>query len=396
MLVMKTRYNLAQVIGSLQMGGAEKLLVSTVRELDKSKFNTFVCCSFATGDYGTLKRDVTKCNVPVTTFGPHNLCLLAPIVRLAAFLRKNNIHIVHTHLPESNIIGRLAAKLARVPVVVSTIHNIYIPDTTTSYKKRIKVGIERITANYCTEHLIAVSKAVVNSHIQYAHMDPEKFTVLPPFIMLSEFDSAVDGDSLRQKRNELGIPLDAPVIINVASLSPKKGLNYLLEAAGDIVTKFPNTRFLVVGDGSLREDLYKNAANRGISENVIFTGVRRDIRELLAISDLFASSSLWEGLPQVFLEAMAMGKPVVATAVGGVPEIVDNGNTGIVVPPKDAPALAQAIIGLLRDPERTRQMGTAGRERVEREYGANVVVRKLERLYESLIDSNSSRLRISN
>jgi glycosyltransferase involved in cell wall biosynthesis len=380
---MTSPYRVAHVIGSLRVGGAEKLLVSTLRELDKGRFESFVCC---TGNDGqALRPDVEQHGIPVRAFGSGRFWDVRELVRLAAFFRKQKIDIVHTHLPDSNMIGRISASLACVPVVVSTIHNIFVPGSLTGVKVRIKTAVERFTARRMTTWLIAVSKAAGDSHVQWWGLDPARMVVIPPFIMLEQFEPTGDASLLQQKRDELQLAPGQRVVISVGSLNPKKGQKYLLDAAARVLRVVPDVRFLIVGDGPIRDELLKASADAGLASNVTFTGVRRDIRELLAISDVFASSSLWEGLPQVFLEAMAMGKPVVATRVGGVPEVVDDGKTGLIVPPGDSEALAQALLTALSDPVRMQAMGTAGRERIHAEYGATVVVRKIEQLYESLL-----------
>jgi glycosyltransferase involved in cell wall biosynthesis len=376
-----TQYNVAHVIGSLNMGGAEKLLLSTVCELDRRKFRTIVCCF----DSGVIFRDMEKNGIPVHVIPMRGVGFLTGTIRMARLFRKERIHIVHTHLPESNSVGRIAASLAGVPVCVSTLHNVFMEGRSQGFKVGVKQRIEKWTAQHCTDHLVSVSKAVFDSQRLHLRMKANNFSILPPFIMLSEFDAAVDPASANQKRQELKIGTDDPVIINVGSLSTKKGHRYLLEAAANVVREFPSVRFLLVGDGPLRGELQESAARAGLAGNVLFAGVRRDVRELLAISNLFASSSLYEGLPQVFLEAMAMGKPIVATRVGGVPEIIDDGKNGIIVPPENASALADGILSLLREPQHAYEMGKSGRGRIEQEYAAGVVVRRLEHLYENLL-----------
>lgn len=382
---MRERINLLHVIGSLQIGGAEKLLVSTMRKIDKKRFNPIVCC---TGAGGELEQNMRECGIPVKVLcsnrpGSGSFYDLIEIVRLAYFMRKNRIDIVHTHLFESNVIGRIAAKLAKVPVTVSTIHNIYHWKKGKGFKNRIKALVDKITANYFTDMLIAVSDSVRKYHIDLG-FNAKKIVILRNMVDLNEFKPLHNFDPVK-KRRELRLDINCPVILNVAVLSEQKGHKYLLKAAKSILTTVPNTQFLIVGDGPLKAQLMSIAKIAGVSDNVTFIGMRKDIPELLSTCDIFVMSSLWEGLPITLLEAMAMAKPIVATSVGGIPEVIENGKDGILVPPKDPEALADAIIYLLRNKEKAKEMGIAAMKKVEEQYSASVVVRKLEQLYEELL-----------
>ncbi len=175
----------------------------------------------------------------------------------------------------------------------------------------------------------------------------------------------------------------------MASFQEYKGHASLIDATVQILEKFPNTKVLLVGDGPRRSQMENKVSALALSDTIIFTGIRQDVREILPLFDLFVLPSLSEGLPVSILEAMAASKPVVATYVGGVPEAVVDGVTGLLVPPRDPTALAQAIVHLLGDPDLRQQMGQAGRERVLEHFSVERMVERTQNLYEQLLVAKS-------
>ncbi|MFX0197534.1 MAG: glycosyltransferase family 4 protein, partial [Candidatus Hodarchaeota archaeon] len=188
----------------------------------------------------------------------------------------------------------------------------------------------------------------------------------------------------RTIRDELGISKEARVLGTVARFTEQKGHQYLIDAAPKIVSAFPDVYFVFVGDGPLRSELHFKVHQLGLDSQVLFLGFRSDVRDLLNAFDVFVLPSLYEGLPNVVLEAMACGKPVIATEVDGTPEAVVQGETGILVPTQDSEALANAIIELLGDRRKVEEMGRRGRERVEMKFSLDSEINKFVELYERL------------
>lgn len=232
--------------------------------------------------------------------------------------------------------------------------------------------------------MVAVSKEVYQAEVQRSGIDPKKVTMIPSGVQVQRF---IDPDpaSTEQLREAWGIQPRTHLIGTVGRFVPPKGHTYLLDAIVRLQSQFPDVKTLVVGDGALLRPMEEKAQALGLSDAVVFTGIRRDVPEILALLDVFVLPSLWEGLPIALLEAMAAGLPVVATRVGGVPEVVEDGVTGLLVPPRDPDALAEAITRLLRDPDLRCKMGQAGRERVESEFSVEKMVRKTETLYEEVL-----------
>jgi glycosyltransferase involved in cell wall biosynthesis len=216
--------------------------------------------------------------------------------------------------------------------------------------------------------------------VERAHLPAERILVIPNGVDTRPFSLRRGGFRERE-----GIPADRTVITTVGRLDTQKGLPYLLEAARLVTRGRPDLRFLVVGEGPRRRDLLRHRDRLGLKGHVSFLGFRTDIPQILADSDIFVLPSLWEGMPIVLLEALAAGLPAVATDVPGVTEVLTDGETGLVVPPKDAGALARALRELLDDPALRRRFAQAGRRRVAEDFGWEKVVATTMALYERLL-----------
>jgi glycosyltransferase involved in cell wall biosynthesis len=228
--------------------------------------------------------------------------------------------------------------------------------------------------------VVAVSGAVRDAWAA-AGLSAERVVVVPNGVDLAEGRAAPGAAERRAVRRELGVAQGAPVVATVSLLRPGKGLEVLLAAAPAVLAAHPRARFAVVGDGPARAELEAGAAAGGVGEAVAWTGFRRDVPALLAAADLFVLPSLDDAFPTAILEAMAAGLPVVATRAGGIPEIVDDGATGLLVPPGDAAALARAISTLLADPAARKSLGEAGRRRAGERFSTAAWLGRLERVY---------------
>lgn len=363
--------NVLQLITGLDIGGAEKLLLSTARRLNSNKYRTIVC--YLKGE-GALSEDFEKSGIAVIALGMRHRLDFTAIIKLVRLIKKERIGLVQTHLIHAHIIGRIAAKLVGVPVIISTEHNLY----NRGGKYLLLNLINRITARF-TDRMIAISEAVKDSIVESGRIRASRVSVIYNGIDTNEF-KRING-----KREEFPINPAPSVVGMVARLEPQKGHRYFLKAASQVVKDIPGVKFLVVGDGPLKEKLRTQATKLGLSRDVIFAGSRRDVPQILGALDILVLPSLWEGLSNVILEAMAAGKPVVATEVGGIPEVVKDGETGLLVPPKDPDALARAIVKLLQNKELAKRMGRAGKKRVKEHFTIERTVAQTEKLYNSLI-----------
>jgi glycosyltransferase involved in cell wall biosynthesis len=299
--------------------------------------------------------------------------LMVRVLAVARFLRRWRPDVLHCHLPLAGVVGRLAGRLARVPVVY-TEHNVmerYRPWT-----RRLNVATWRLQ-----DHAVAVSGEVADSIRRHAPASVP-VTTIPNGVPVAAF--APDPTARARTRATLGVPADAPVAGTVAVFRVQKRLDLWLEAAARIARALPAARFLLIGDGPLRAELEARAAALGLGDAVHFVGLQTDVRAYLAAMDVYLLSSDFEGLPLGLLEAMAAERPAVATMVGGVPEVVVDGRTGTLVRPRDVDGLADATTALLAEPELRRRMGLAARARADRHYSIDEMTAGLERLWFSV------------
>ena len=361
------------LITELDTGGAQKALARLLARLDRRRFEPAVACLY-NGDKA-VAQEIRRLGIPVTDLG-----LTAPwrgdgLWRLYRLLRRERPAILHTWLFHANVPGRVLGRLARVPLIISA-------ERTLGMESQMRYRLNRLTAPLA-DRVICVSQAVADFAAQTIGIAPDKLVVIPNGVPLADFAPGERAPA----RARLGLPASAFVVGMVGRLEPVKGVPDLLAAFARLPSRHPETLLLLVGAGSQQRPLESLARRRGLGQRVRFLGHREDVAALLPALDLLALSSHWEGMPNAVLEAMAAGLPVVATAVGGAPEVVVDGVTGLLVPPRDPQALAQAIAGLLSDPERRRRMGRAGRERAAAHFRVEQMVERTERLYRDLISS---------
>lgn len=308
--------------------------------------------------------------------------------RLYRLMRRERFDIVHVHTPVAAALGRIAAKLARVPIVVYTAHGFYFHELMSRWKQRLIISVERALGQWCTDLLLTQSvedadtavreKIAAKERVVWIGngVDPQRFVRMP-------------SEALRAR---LGFTPKNRVIGFVGRLVREKGVVELFEAMARVATQFPEARLLVVGD-TLKSDrdtqtiarLNRIITSERLDDVVRFTGFRDDIPDLLAIMDVFVLPSHREGMPRTILEAMAAGKPVVATNIRGCREEVVDEVTGLLVPVCDPEALAEAILRLLRDEELARRIGEAGRKRVQEEFDEADVLRRQVDAYQKLL-----------
>jgi glycosyltransferase involved in cell wall biosynthesis len=288
-------------------------------------------------------------------------------------IRRLAVDIVHTHSSKAGFLGRLAARAAGIRHVIHTPHGHVFAGYFSPATTRLFTVLERLAAHW-TDRIVTLSDEEARDHLRLGIGRPEQFVTVPSGVPLEVVRAATPAPLVS----------GGPVVGTVARLVPVKGLQYLLEAAPGILRQVPEARFLLVGDGELRSPLEAQARSLGLTDRVTFAGFREDVPSVLAGMDVVVLPSLNEGMGRVLVMAMALGKPIVATRVGGVAELLGDGEAGVLVPARDAAALASAITALLRDPPRARALGEAGRRRAPR-YGADTMIASLVKLYREVI-----------
>ena len=375
------RYNILFLIDSLGMGGAERLLVTSLNYFDKTYFNLRVC-AFNVRDGNPIAEDIQQiAHVPVDLIPVRRLQDPRGLPRLVFYLKKHRVDLLHTQLVTANILGSVAAKLAGVPTV-STQHTLDAPPKGTGTYRRRQMMWWALR-HFC-DRVIAVSEETRQHHIRMGRLAPAKVVTMYNGIDLSPF-SPLAPEEYRAKRAALGLPQDAPVLTTVAVLRPAKGIQYMLEALPMVLEQVPGARYLVVGSGEHESHLKEMVKQRGLADHVIFSGVRSDIPELLAISDIFVLPTLTEALPTVLAEAMAARKPIVVSEVGGVPEMIEHTHNGLLVPPADPAKLAKACLQLLQNSEQAQMMACNGRQVAELRFDVRQQVQQLAGLYQELL-----------
>lgn len=357
------------VITSMPVGGAETLLVNLVRRMDRERFLPELCCLKEFGPLGeVLAQEIPACEKQINHKTDWRV-----IGRLANRMYQRQIDAVVTVGTGGDKMfwGRLAAWRAGVPVILSALHSTGLPDHV-EFPNRL---LEPLTDGF-------IGCAIPHGeYLARAEGCPKhKVFVIPNGVDVDRFQPRPAESELAAS---IGLPPGAPTVAIVAALRPEKNHGLFLEAAALTSRNVPESRFLVIGDGALRPDLEARAAALGIADRVLFLGTRRDIPELLGLTNVLALSSHMEANPVSILEGLACGKPVVATRVGSIPETVHEGISGYLTPPGDAQAMATRLTELLRNPESTAEMGAAGRRHVVENWSLDVMVNG----YQSLIQS---------
>lgn len=359
------------------VSGSENHLLTLASHLDHSRYRlTFCLLVEREPDLSAYIATLEAIGVEVVRFPIR--ADLDPLLlwRLVRFLRVQRPDVVHTHLIHGDLYGTLAARLAGVPHVVSTKHN------DDAFRQRgFYAWLDRALARYQNQ-IITISHHLRRFYVEVEGLPADKISTihygLDPGAFLQRVGEGAD------VRAELGMPADVPLVGVVGRLTEQKGHAYLLDAFAEVIQALPSAHLLVVGDGELRPALEQQAARLGLQDSVTFTGRREDVPRIMMALDVLVMPSLWEGFGLVLLEAMAAGKPVVASRVSAIPEIVVEGETGLLVPPADPKALAQALLVILVDPTRAVGMGHRGRARLEQEFTIGKIIESTNQVYSDL------------
>jgi glycosyltransferase involved in cell wall biosynthesis len=358
-----------------RMHGVKRLFAWMIPRFDRDRFNVSLI-SLRTRDLSNdtledLGIDVSYLHK--SKFDPSTLpALLKEVDRRRA-------DVLHMHGYGATTFGRLAAARRRIPAVLHEHANL----TDTPWFQKLA---DRLLAPY-TDLALAVSQSTADFTIRARLIPPERTKVVYLGVPLDEFSRARTEEDVGHARRELGIPPGAFAIGTVTRLMPSKGNQYLVEAARSIVDRLPSAHISIVGEGELQPELEAQARALGLGDRLVFSGFRRDVASALAALDLLVFPSLWEGTPLTVLEALAMGKPIVATDADGLQDVLTNGHDARMVPRRDAGALADAIVALASDPGARARLGAHARQ-TGAQYDIDRFVRKMERLYELLHDTS--------
>lgn len=362
------------LITELNMGGAQQALFRLLSGLDRQQYRPTVAC--LDNGRGQAAQQISQLGIPVIDLGMQPKWRLDAVWRLHRLVREEKPVILHAWMIHANILGRIVGRLNRVPVVIISRRTQNLDGLGREWANRQLSGWSDAT--------ITVSECVRQVEIAQARIDPAKVITIHNGIDANQYQH-IEMTVRDRIRRELKTPNEALVIASVGRLHPVKGFANLLTAMKSVHTRFPEVYLWLIGDGELRTTLEAQARQLGLDDVVVFTGTRLDVPEILTAVDIFTLASRVEGMPNAILEAMAAGLPVVATQVGGVPEIVVEGQTGLLVPPADDKVLAQALLTLIEDASLRRRLGLAGRQRVLEQFDIAVTRQKTVDLYGRLL-----------
>lgn len=363
------------IVPKLQIGGAEDQVLYLLEHLDRSRFAVSLCCLV----HGDREMEEIAGLHAESLFVLGFRWRLFPVafVRLVRFLRWGRFDVLHCHLPLADMIGRMAGRIARVPVLVTTEHGKHL------WKPWWHLLLERMVGRF-TDLRICVSQDIAEIRRRREGTPAEKLVCIP---------NAVDPAAFRKARRgraavmaDFGWDAADPLVLSVGRLVVAKDYPTLVEAVSLLRERVPDARCCIAGEGDCRGEITDAIERFGAGGRVTLAGARRDIADLLAAADVFVLSSIREGLPVSLLEAMAAGTAIVATAVGGIPDAIADGESGLIVQPGDAKILADALARCLADSGLRKRLGEAASREVERRFSVAMTVERIGTLYRGIFE----------
>lgn len=355
-------------------GGAERLAHFITLHLDPDRYRRTLCVTRTVdpAEEARARSELEDADARLLMLGRRHSADLGSWPTLVRYLRRERVDVLHAHKFGSNVWASMLRGAGGVPVAIAHEH-------TWSYEGQpIRRLLDRRLISRRCDRFVAVSELDRQRMIEIEHIDPQRIVVVP--VGIATFRAG--GHDVRA---ELGIATDAPVVASVAYLRRQKAFEVLLEAAAELRLKHPSLRVLIVGDGPERPKLEALIGSLGLNDVVTLLGRRRDVADVLAACDVAVNCSDFEGAPLAVIEYMAAGKPVVATRVGGLPDVVEDGVSGVLIEPRSPKALSAAIDDLLAHPDRAAEMGARGKERQRSDLTIEVTLRRLDALYRELL-----------
>jgi glycosyltransferase involved in cell wall biosynthesis len=370
------------LITRMNVAGAQENTMLSCAMIDRERFPSTLMCGPESGGEPSLlgecrERGVTVAIEPDLVRAPHPVRDLKAVAHLERFMREGRFGVVHTHTSKAGILGRWAARRARVPVVIHTAHGWAFTRRDAPLVRNFWVTLERHFARDC-DAIVALGRDDQDLALSLGVGVPDQYRLIRSGIDLEPFEDR--SLSMSQARARLGLRPDAFVVGSVGRLSRQKAPHDMLAAFVELQRRHGNTELVLVGEGPLRAEVERAVEASGVKDRVHLLGMRRDLAGVMRAMDVSALASLWEGLPRVVPQSMAAGLPVVATRVGSVEDAVSDGETGWLVAPGDIAALASRLLDLAQHPERASAMGARARERVE-EFSVRRMVDQLAALY---------------
>jgi glycosyltransferase involved in cell wall biosynthesis len=374
------------VITRLTMGGSSENTVSTIEALERAGY----ACTLVLGPESepptveaARRRGCRVVEVDGLAREVSPARDVAAVLQLWRMFRRARPAIVHTHTSKAGFVGRLAAWLAGVPAVIHQPHGHIFYGYWSRPRTAAFVALERIAAHW-TDTIVTLTPREIDEHLERGIGRRAQYAVVPSGVPTEALRSAAIPQAQAQARARLGLPPDAYVVAGVGRLVPIKGFDLLIAALGDMVARVPGARVLLIGDGAERGALEAQARALGVADRLHVAGTVTDLFGLLVAADVLAAPSRNEGMGRVLVEAMALGLPVVGTRVGGIPDVIVDGECGLLVPPEDPAALAAALVELGLDAARRAKLGAGARPRAEA-FSTAVAAAAMRAIYDGLV-----------
>ena len=389
-MVRMRRARILRIVTRLNVGGPASYLVSLFRAMDASRYEQRLIAGREGPQEGSMWSFVeAHALAPILVpdmIGTPTLRFkdIPALHKIRGVIREFQPDIVETQTSKAGGVGRLAAFLERSPVTLHVYHGHVLSGYFDPIKSLMTRSAERLLA-LRTSHFVAVSQRIKTDLVRYRIACPDAISVIEPGLELAPLLASATARG--RLRHELGLASDTPLVAFVGRLAPVKNPGLFLDAAAGILTEVPDARFLIVGDGELGPEMRQRARQLGITERVIFTGWRADLPNVYADLNVLVSSSDNEGLPFTVIEAMAAGCPIVATAVGGLPDLIDDQMNGLLVPPRDPQDVARAVVRVIRDPAFASALSDAARRDVQLRFHPVRFAADMSALYDNLLRS---------
>ncbi len=374
------RLKILFVIDNLEFGGGERVFAQIINGLSSERYETFLASNPSEELYQSITNKEVHC-IPLDFSKRINLSLF---IKLTKIIKDERIDIVHCQGGRSNFYARVATKLSGSAKYISTIATPVEGYNVSFFRKIFYCFLDRFTERF-VDQFIVVSDILKKRMIIEHKIPPEKVAKIYNGIEIHHYSPNEEHEHSNKIRNEFNLNTNVIIVGAIGRLVWEKGFEYLIKCLRDVLKEQTEVKAMFVGDGPLRKNLEVLSSQLGIEDKTIFAGFRSDIKEILSAIDILVIPSLLEGFPMVTLEAMAMAKPIIATHIGGITEQISDGVEGVLVPPRDADALAKAIKKVIENKELAHSLGSAARKRVEKEFTVEKMIIETEKVYQSLI-----------
>lgn len=371
------------IIGDSRFGGGVRVILSLIKMAQQHGWEADVLSTDPVVKQEFESKGIRVVSLPVIWRNHHPVRDIIGLFRLSCFLSSSDYSIVHTHTSKGGFVGRLAAKLAKIPIIIHTAHGFAFHEFSNPIALIVYSRLEQLATRWC-HRIITVSNFHRNWALRLGIAPPDKIVAIPNGIATDYLTVTVHRSEMRRI---LGLSSKDVVILAMGRLFPQKGLEYLIQAMPYILAGANRSTYLLLaGEGPMLDKLHKLAKVCGVSQNVFFLGFRKDIADLINTADIVVLPSLWEGLSIALLEAMALGKPIVATSISSNREVIKDGENGLLVPPRNPQALAQAILCLISDSTFALRISEAALKTFIENYTESRMLEQTWKVYSDLID----------